>query len=64
MEAQLGAKLPGFKFNSQPLASCMTVDKFMVCVKDKRSLTGARAWVMGWGEVGTEERNLCPQSRR
>ena len=36
----------------------MTVDKFMVCVKDKRSLTGARAWVMGWGEVGTEERNL------
>ena len=44
--------------------NCMTVDKFMVCVKDKRSLTGARAWVMGWGEVGTEERNLCPQSRR
>ena len=42
--------------------NCMTVDKFVVCVKDKRSLNGARTWVMGWGEVGTGERNLCQQS--
>ena len=39
----------------------MTVDKFMVCVKDKRSLTGARAWVMGWGEVGTPGEGPVPK---